>query len=104
MLVLAQVTTISADRGVDQLTIRTWSPVRRSLKEFALWEIASAEIERSHGSSSPTYRVALALKTGERVPLHGYYSSGRGDKERIARRINDFLGVESQSSQPQGSF
>ncbi len=103
-LVIAQVTTVSADRAAGRLTIHYRSLLRHTSKEFALWEIASAEIERSHGSSSSTYRVALALKTGEQVPLHGYYSSGRGDKERIARRINEFLGVESEATQAQGLF
>jgi hypothetical protein len=104
-LVLAQVTTIRADRAAGMLTITYRALVRRGLREVPLLEIEAAEVESSHSSrsSSRTYRVALAMKSGERIPLHGYYSSGYEAKERTARRINAFLGVERSLSEA-GAF
>ncbi|TVQ24560.1 MAG: hypothetical protein EA367_01510 [Leptolyngbya sp. DLM2.Bin15] len=63
-----------------------------------LHHIQTVHLETSHGSKgSTTYRVALDLKNGDRLPITTYYSSGRKDKQKTADQISAFLGLTTST-------
>jgi hypothetical protein len=67
-------------------------------KEYPLDDVIAVDVESSRSSnSSTTYRVALYMGTGERVPLTTSYSSGYRRKAETARTIQEFLGLEGSS-------
>ncbi|RME87653.1 MAG: hypothetical protein D6770_08910 [Anaerolineae bacterium] len=99
---LPSVLTITADKSTGLLTLTYRSPWRQSVKEIPLDEILAVIVERLESSDEEgrryTYRVAIVLRNGERVPLHSYYDSNRGRHEETARRLRDFLGVGDEGA------
>jgi hypothetical protein len=87
------VTTITGDKEAGTLTIRSQSIFRNVVKEYALNEIASVEVETNRDSDGNTYRVAIHLTGGESIPFHSYYTSGTAGKERQAKKVRDFLSL-----------
>ena len=66
--------------------------------EFGLDEFEGAEVGVSRSSDGDdTYRVVLFID-GQRVPVTGYYSSGRSSKSQMVQEIDRFLGDADQAS------
>ncbi|HEY9815957.1 MAG TPA: hypothetical protein V6D20_09215, partial [Candidatus Obscuribacterales bacterium] len=66
--------------------------------EHPLHHIQTVHLETSRSSKgSTTYRVALGLKNGDRLPITTYYSSGRKGKQKTADQISAFLGLTTST-------
>ncbi len=104
LVVFATITTIICDRPSGQISIRSRSLLRKSVKEYLFTDISSIEVESTHThghNQSPTYRIAFILITGESVPLHSYYSSGYFAKAKKANRLSEFMGLQGPSLHPE---
>lgn len=67
--------------------------------EYLLPEVVGVTVEGRWGSLGQAYRVSLLLTSPERVvPLTGVYTSGATDKERVAARLELFLGISQLTS------
>lgn len=104
MALLPTVLTITADRQRSMVTVRHQSLIRSSVKEYPFGDITGVQVDSSvsvdGGQRSSTYRLALVLASGARVPLRSYYSSGYGNKENKARQLREFLGVAGVADRP----
>lgn len=63
---------------------------RIQIGERTIEGLSGASVGESCDDDGCTYRVNLHAEEGQ-VPLTGYFSSGRDEKERTAQRINDFV-------------
>jgi hypothetical protein len=89
IVLLVDVTTVTVDQDMREVRlrrVRVWGARERS---FSFDDVAAVAVEASQGSRSRTYGVVLALRSGEKVPLRSYTSSGRASKQRLARRLAD---------------
>jgi hypothetical protein len=92
ILFVGNTVTATFDANVGRFTRTTRGIVRNSQITHPLQEIAGASVESSRsGRPSRSYRVALTLSSGARVPLTTSYSSGKDDKEQTAGAIREFL-------------
>ena len=92
-LLMANITTITADKEAGTLEIRNRSIIRNVVKEYALNEITSVDVEQNRDSDGSTYRVSILTSSGESIPFHSYYTSGFARKEQQAKRLRDFLNL-----------
>jgi hypothetical protein len=92
------VSTCVLDRERGTVTLKYRSLFRAKTQEYPLTDIASVEIGRSRKDSEghSSFRVELALTSGERIPLTPYYSSGWNARHARAERLRAFLGLPSQ--------
>lgn len=98
-LVLGNITTIIIDKDAGTISLRNRTIFRNVIKEYAINEIASVEVEHSRSDDGgTTYRIAFINKNGESLPFHSYYTSGYNGKERQAKKIRDFLGLTGTST------
>ncbi len=107
MALLSSALTVTADRPSGTLILRYKSSLRSVVREYPLIEIASVEVDSSRSSSngsSTTYRLALVLTSGNRVPLRSYYSSGYKEKESKARQLREFMGLTGLNMRPATAF
>ncbi len=73
-------------------------PWGNTVIEFGLDEFKGAEVGVSRSSDGDdTYRVVLLIGE-ERIPVTGYYSSGRSSKSQMVQEIDRFLGDADQAS------
>lgn len=92
---IAHVVLIDADKNDGSLRIRYLSALHRDSKELLLSDIAAVEVESSSGGEGGNvYRVVFRLRNGQIEPLHSFYSSGFRSKEKRARLLSEFIGVE----------
>ncbi len=97
VLIVAFSNTVTAtfDSNVGRFTRRSRGLLRNREATHPLQEIAGASVEASpSGNPSRSYRVALTLSSGARVPLTTSYSSGKDDKEQVAAAIREFLNLQ----------
>ena len=100
-LVLGSITTVIADKEAGTVTLRNRTVFRNVIKEYAISEINSVEVEHSRDNDGgTTYRVALLTTSGESVPFHSYYTSGYTGKEAQAKKLRDFLGLIASAAAP----
>jgi len=94
--------------GLTWIFDKTQGLVTRQQKKWGRWEvldyplnqIKAVDVECSHDSDGDdTYRVALFMASGERVPLTSVYTSGWKGMQRTAEAIRQFLGLGGRSSQ-----
>jgi hypothetical protein len=95
---LASVLTITADRARSFLTLTYRSPLRKTVKEIPLHQIASIDIEIISGGRGPNYRVVVTESDGQMTPLR-YASSV--DKKDLASRLRELTGVGGSTMYPQ---
>lgn len=70
----------------------------RKTIQHPLHHIQTVHLETSRSNKGrTTYRVALGLKNGDRLPITTYYSSGRKDKQKTADQISEFLDVTTST-------
>jgi hypothetical protein len=60
--------------------------------EYPLVEIAAVRLESD--SDGDAFRIVLWMADGGRVPMLGYYSSGRREKRQTIELIRGFLGLD----------
>ena len=61
--------------------------------QYLLDDIADATVTRSRNSDGDTtYRIELTTRTGERIPMTSWYSSGHKKKYQAAALIQEFFG------------
>jgi len=62
------------------------------VEEYLLGDLEGAHVASHRGSKGGrTYRVELHFHTGQNIPLSPVFSSGSGDKERVADQVNTFI-------------
>lgn len=95
LLLLSPVLTVTADRVTQTLTISHRTPLRVNRREFLFSQIDSVDLEYSTDTQEgTTYRIALRLKSGERVPFHRYFTNGTFGMRNKVNRLRSFLGME----------
>jgi hypothetical protein len=105
ILLFAPVLTVTADRLNQTLTISHRSPLRDNTRAFIFSQIDSIDLESSRESDGgSTYRIVMALKNGEMVPFHSYFSSGSYGMRRKVNRLRSFLGMETLDFSLKGMF
>jgi hypothetical protein len=77
------------DKGVNLLTKERRGTLATETVTYPLDKIVRAEV--GAGSEGDTFRVEICMRDLERVPLTGFYSSGRRKKEETALIIREFL-------------
>ncbi|HEX6322374.1 MAG TPA: hypothetical protein VFZ36_01510 [Vicinamibacterales bacterium] len=105
VLILAFANTVTAtfDRGAGRFTQAIKGVVRSRETVHPLSEVVSVGVEQSAaGRPSRTHRIVLGLSSGARVPLTPTFSSGKPDKEGVARMIREFLGLPEGPGAPPG--
>lgn len=67
--------------------------------QHTIVNIRKASVEESNDieDDMPTYRVIFITANGN-VPLISFYSSGYGDKAKIAKQINNFINTEGNDT------
>jgi hypothetical protein len=94
-----QVGALEFDKQIGQLSLTRHRLFGKKLIQHPLHTIEDVTVEEHFGSKgSRTYRVAIVLKSGERIPLTPYYSSGLFGKQKVAAQIRNFLGISTPSS------
>jgi hypothetical protein len=88
-----EVTTCTFDAYLKQATIirqRIW---RRKTDTFHFNDIHSVAVQESNTSDegSPTYRIAFFMQNGEVIPLTKQYETGKRKKEKLAKKIAEYL-------------
>ncbi len=91
VLLFFEVSTVTVDPQVREVVLRRTRPWGAAERRFSFDEVIAVAVESSTSGRSRTFGVVLALRSGERVPLRGFTSSGRSGKERLARRLADAL-------------
>ena len=99
----ANTVTSRFDRTTGQFTQVKKGLVRRKALTHPLDQIASVRVQAGNStadSPSQTYRVALVLRSRERVHIGSGASSGKAGKERLAAEIRSFLNLSDAPQQP----
>lgn len=101
-LLFPGILTITADRIRRTLRLEYRSALRYKLKEVLFDEIAGIYVRRSashnKGGRSSTYGMVIKNKDGKEIPFHSYSSSGSKRKERQARQLRDFIGIQASDN------
>jgi len=102
-LLFSSVLTITADRMTRTLQLNSRSALRHKWKKVPFDEVAGINVERR---ASPkrgfTYRLAVLQKDGQVIPFRSSSSSGSKKKERRARQLREFLGIQDSNRIPPG--
>lgn len=95
-VIFGSVITCSIDKSLGTFVLQSNRLVHRSRKEYALRDLYGVTVEfHRTNRGGRTYRVALVMQSGDRVPLTAYYSSGLNKKQQTADRICAFLNLKS---------
>jgi hypothetical protein len=85
------------------LQLDSRSALRHTWKQVPFDEVAGINVERR---ASPkrgfTYRLAVLQKDGQVIPFRSSSSSGWKKKERRARQLREFLGIQDSNRIPSG--
>ena len=101
LLVFAKTVTCTFDRTADRFTREIRGVLGTTQLLHSLGDIAGLRVEEHRGSKgSRTYRVALVLTSGARIPLTTTYGSGKRPKEATAERVRAFLGLPAGAGAP----
>jgi hypothetical protein len=103
-LLFSSVLAITADRMTRTLKLEYRSALRHTIKQVSFDEIAGIDIERSYSGNRATYRVIVMRKDGQVIRLRSSSSSGSKSKDRLARRLREFIGVQGFDSSPAALF
>jgi hypothetical protein len=96
LIVIVSQVTIFLDKRVNKLTIMKHSILLG--KKYLIYKLDNIDnviVNSSHSSDGDTYRIEFIMKSGEVIPLTSYYSSGKSEKDKTAKRIIDFLRVST---------
>ena len=80
------------DRDAGTFVRETRGPLGSRCMEHALKEITGVRVTQGRGRGR-TFRVELTRAGAARIPLTSAHSSGKQEKEEIARVIRTFLGL-----------
>jgi len=102
MFLIFPAMTITADRQAQTLTLKYLNPLLKREKVIPFRDLREIEVERGvssdeNGGTSATYRLQAVLRDGTTVPFRSWLSSSRGGKERMARQLNEFIGLRPAS-------
>ncbi len=109
MVLFSSVLEINGNRITRTLSISRRGLIQRYYREISFDEIAAIQVAVHHGTdsdgdSTTNYRIEIALKNNEIVPLRKSYSSGRRSKEKKAQALREFIGVGGMPSSMGGMF
>ncbi|WP_133126859.1 hypothetical protein [Legionella nagasakiensis] len=94
MLLLTKTVLLNFNKTANQLKILRKNLLNQSEEHYSLNKIHDIVIQQSTTSKGqPCYRVALILDDNTEVPLTDVYDSQLNPKLKIAKAINDFLGL-----------
>lgn len=91
-LLFTSVLTITADRVRRTLKLEHRSLLRHTLKQFSFDEIDGIAVQCAYSRSS--FGVSLKRKDGKVIPFQKAYSKRWKSKERQARMLREFIGVQ----------
>lgn len=91
ILAMAPYITCSFERDLNLLTLERRNLFKKKIFTYKISDIKEAKIEEQEQSN--TYRLTLFLRAGEKVPLTYAYTSGWKEKQQIADRLQNFLGI-----------
>ena len=95
VVLFGSVITCSIDKSLGTLVLESNRLGHRSRNEYALRDLYGVAVEFHRANrGGRTYRVALVMQSGDRVPLTAYYSSGLNKKQQTADRICAFLNLK----------
>jgi hypothetical protein len=92
ILFAGQTVTCTFDRAAGELTRERRGLLGSRQLRHPLGAVGAVHVRRSSGRGR-SYRVELALSSGDSVPLTPLYGSGQQDKEMTAALVRDFLGL-----------
>lgn len=105
LLAFANYVTSTFDLTAGRFTRTVKGLIRRSEASCLLADIVGLRVEQGLSSRpSRSYRLALVLRSGDRLPLTTSYSTGRQDKERVAEVIRVFLELNDPGELPLPGF
>jgi hypothetical protein len=90
------VLTVAVDHTRGTLNLHYRALFRRSTKVYSVNDVCLVNVVEDRGEG--TYRLELALRSGEVVPLRFGYTSGKEGKERRAQRLRSALRVGGVST------
>ncbi len=91
---VGQVVTCRFDKTLGSMTLKRQGLLGTKVTEHLIRQILDVRVEESTDSDGDsTYRVSFKLKSGDRLPLTSYYSSGKESKQQTADRIRRFLNL-----------
>lgn len=91
LAIFGEITTCTLDQDLRMVRFKRLHLWKSGERELRFDEINTVAVESSRSDGSTTYRVSFVLKSGEKIPLTNYYSSGRKGKQRQAQKISDFI-------------
>ena len=104
-VLFASVLKINANRITRTLDISRTGLVQRYQREISFNEISTIQLGSSYNrKNGRSYRIEIALKDGEIIPLRKHHSSGRRGKEKKAQELRRFIGVGGADSSLGGMF
>ncbi len=68
--------------------------IKNEYRELSFSEILGVGL----GGNGGTHRIEIRLTDGDVLPFTSYYSSGRRGKEKKAKKLRDFIGVDNASA------
>ncbi len=90
------VLTVAVDHTRGTLTLHYRALFRRSTKVYSVTDVCFVNVVEDRGEGN--YRLELALRSGEVVPLRSGYTPGKAGKERLAQRLWSALRVGGVST------
>lgn len=93
LLALSEVVTCEFDLDRRMVTLQRRHLWSNKQHEFSFDDVHTVSVQRSDSSSDggSTYSVLFVLKSGERIPLTNYSSSGKRSKEKLAQKITAYI-------------
>lgn len=89
---MGQAVTCTFDKPLDRMSLKRQGLLGTKVIERSHREILAARVEVStDGEGDSTYRVSLALVSGDLLPLTSYYSRGKESKQKAVDYIQTFL-------------
>jgi len=99
LLSYSQIVTCVFDRTLGTFTLKQQGLFGTKITEYQIGEIVDIRVEELKDSDGSTYGLGIILRSGERLPLTRYYSSGkRHSYQEIADRLRQFLKLNNQNS------
>jgi hypothetical protein len=92
---------VTVDRSRNEVRVRRWGPLGKSVKHFSLGQIVGARVETSeHVDGGTVFRPSLVLKEGrDAVPVSRFWYQSDEASRRVTDEINAFLSGASAAQQ-----
>jgi hypothetical protein len=93
ILAIAPYITCSFEREFNRVTIERRNLFGKKTFDYKISDIVAVKVEEQSDAESATYRLTLLLTSDEKLPLTYVFTSGWKEKQQIAERLQNFLGI-----------